>query len=139
NQYEKWSFSPHSKAFTVLATEHALKVAQDAGIKSNPQEAAECLKCHVTAYSAPASAKAESFSPDEGVGCEACHGPGSIYKSLNIMKALHAGTQDAEAVGFIHGGKETCLTCHNEKSPTYKPFKFEAFMKEIAHPIPEKE
>ncbi|MBN1999324.1 cytochrome c family protein [candidate division KSB1 bacterium] len=75
NQYEKWSFSPHSKAFTVLATEHALKVAQDAGIKGKPQEAAGCPKCHVTAYGAPASAKAEFFSQDEGVGCEACHGP----------------------------------------------------------------
>ena len=124
-QYKKWQDSAHSKAYETLASEESKKVAEKVGVKGDPQKAAECLTCHVTAYNAPASEKAESFSMTEGVGCEECHGPGSLYKSMSIMKALRAGTQDPKAVAFQKDGKETCLQCHNEKSPTYKPFNFE--------------
>jgi len=134
-QYSKWESSAHAKAYATLATEQAKEVAKKAGVQGDPQKAAECLKCHSTAYDAPASAKAATFKADEGVGCEACHGPGSLYKSMKVMKALYAGTQDAKAVAYMKGKKATCLTCHNEKSPTYKPFNFEERLAEIAHPI----
>ncbi len=133
DQYGTWLEGPHSKAFKVLATEKALKINKEKGIKSHPQETAECLVCHVTGYEAPASAKAESFSPEEGVGCEACHGPGSVYKSLKIMKALTAGEQDPKKVGFNKGDEATCRTCHNEKSPTFKPFDFDRDWAKISH------
>ena len=70
------------------------------------------------------------------VGCESCHGPGSLYKSNKVMKALAAGTQDAKAVSFLKGDEATCKTCHNEESPTYKPFKFAESWPKIAHPVP---
>ena len=136
-QYKKWQAGPHAKAYVTLATDESKEVAKKAGVESDPQKASQCLKCHVTTHNAPATAKAETFKMDEGVGCEACHGPGSLYKSMKVMKALRAGTQDAKAVAFIKGYKETCITCHNEESPTYKPFKFEEKWPEIKHPIPE--
>ena len=45
------------------------------------------MKCHVTGHGKPAS----SFGPkfivaEEAVGCEACHGPGSEYKKMKVMK-----------------------------------------------------
>jgi len=136
-QFVKWQNGPHAKTYATLATDHSKEVAKKAGVEGDPQKAPQCLICHVTGYEAPAEAKAETYTLEDGVGCEACHGPGSLYKSMNIMKALRAGTQDAKAVAFIKGDEKTCLTCHNEESPTYKPFKFEEKWAEIAHPIPE--
>ncbi len=135
-QYKKWENGPHAKAFATLATEEAKTVATKAGVTGNPQESAKCLKCHVTAFDAPASDKAATFKQDEGVGCEACHGPGSLYKSMKVMKDLAAGKQDAKAVSYTRGSKETCLTCHNSESPTYKAFNYEEFFAQIAHPVP---
>lgn len=131
-----WQSSPHAKAYATLATAESKEVTKKAGIKGDPQQAAECLKCHITGYGASAEAKAASFKINEGVGCEACHGPGSLYKSIKVMRALRADTQDAQAVAFVKGDKETCLTCHNEESPTYRLFKFEEKWPEIAHPVP---
>ncbi|MBN2413939.1 cytochrome C554 [candidate division KSB1 bacterium] len=139
DQFGIWQKSKHADAYNVLATDLAKEVAKKAGIEGNPQEAANCLKCHVTAYEAPASAKAATLTLEEGVGCEVCHGPGSLYKSMKVMKDLAAGTQDAKAVAFQTGSDETmCKKCHNESSPTYKPFNYAEAQKLIAHPVPEK-
>jgi len=136
DQWNKWLNGPHAKAFTILATEEAKAVAKKAGVSGDPQKSPKCLECHVTAFDAPASAKAATFKQDEGVGCEACHGAGSLYKSMKVMKALAAGTQDPKAVGYVKPDESTCKKCHNEKSPTYKPFNFAERAKEIAHPVP---
>lgn len=136
NQWGKWLEGPHSNAYETLKSEHSKEIANEMGIE-DPTKADKCLKCHVTAYNEPASKKQESFDPTEGVGCEACHGPGSIYKSMRIMKALYEGTQDPEEVAFKHGDAETCLGCHNEESPTYKPFDYEEDWAKISHNFPE--
>ena len=135
DQFGKWSNGPHAKAFATLATDEAKAVAKKVGVAGDPQKAAECLVCHVTAFSAPASAKEAIFKIEEGVGCESCHGPGSLYKSIKVMKALTAGTQDAAAVAYTKGDEKTCLTCHNEKSPTYKPFNFAEKWAKISHSL----
>jgi len=138
NQFGKWSASAHAKAYTTLATDAAKAVAKKAGVSGDPQKADKCLACHVTAFCAPASAKAATYKLEEGITCETCHGPGSLYKSMKVMKALAAGTQDAAAVAFAKASEKTCLECHNEKSPTHKPFNFEKRWKLIEHPVPSK-
>lgn len=133
NQFGKWSEAGHSKAFEVLASDAAIAIGTEKGI-DNPQTSDQCLKCHVTGFSAPAEAKAASFDQTEGVGCEACHGAGSGYKKMKIMKDHDA----AVAAGLTVITEETCTACHNEESPTYKEFKFEEAKAAIAHPNPKK-
>jgi Zn finger protein HypA/HybF involved in hydrogenase expression len=133
-QYAKWQASAHAKAYDALASEEAVAIGKKMSIE-NPQTSDQCLKCHVTAFGVKAEMKAESFDMTEGVGCEACHGPGSEYKSLKIMKDKEA----AVAAGLIIPTEETCVGCHNEESPTYKEFVFADFWKKIAHPIPKEE
>jgi hypothetical protein len=132
-QFKKWSESPHAKAFTTLATPEALEIGKKLGIEK-PQESDKCLVCHVTAFSAPASVKDATFSNADGVQCETCHGAGSDYKDMKIMKD-HAA---AVAAGLNVPDEKLCVTCHNEKSPTYKKFVFAEFAKKIAHPNPAK-
>ena len=136
-QYPIWKESKHSKAYETLASEQSKAIAEKAGVSGDPQKAEECLVCHVTAYGEPKSKFAASFSMEEGVGCETCHGPGSEYKSMKVMKDLAAGKIDPATVAFKAGNKETCLGCHNEKSPTFKGFNFEEDYAKIKHPTPE--
>ena len=72
-QYESWQGLKHADAFKNLEPDNTGN--------------AECLKCHATGGSA-------DFP---GVQCEACHGPGSEYKSMKTMKDREA----AIAAGLI--------------------------------------
>lgn len=120
NQWSVWRMSPHARAWAVLGTPKAREIAHAKGI-DDPQSNAACLKCHSTSVSA---ARMAGFSPDEGVGCEACHGPGSDYMPEAIMRDKRA----AMAAGLQKPSRETCLRCHNQK------FDFDTAVKKIAHP-----
>jgi hypothetical protein len=134
SQYKIWADSKHAQAYKMLGTPEADSVGKAKGVEA-PQKSAECLGCHVTAYNAPAEAKEASFSDTTGVECETCHGPGSDYMALKVMKDRQASI----AAGLIIPDEKTCVECHNEKSPTYKKFVYAEFVKKIAHPIPKKE
>lgn len=134
NQYGIWKNGPHSKAFETLASEKSLKIAAGMGIE-NPQENEKCLVCHVTAFGVPDSLKKSSFDITDGVGCESCHGPGADYMILSIMK----DREKSIAAGLIIPDENTCLICHNENSPTYKPFNYDEKFALIAHPTPKQE
>jgi len=125
NQWGKWSEGPHAKAFETLASEESKKIAEKMGIE-DPQKSDKCLSCH------------NGWDGEEAVGCEDCHGPGSEYKSMKVMKGIFKGELKGEDYGLVTITEETCKKCHNENSPTYKEFKFEEFLKQIAHPVPEK-
>ena len=130
-QLKIWQASAHAKAFETLGTPEAKKIAAEKGI-ADPQKADACLKCHVTAPGVSDDLKGAKFANDEGVGCERCHGPGSLYKKRSVMK----DREKAVANGLLIPDEKTCLGCHNEESPTYKAFNYEEFLKKIAHPKP---
>ena len=135
DQWKIWTESAHAGAFETLASDAAKKIAADNGL-GNPQAEDACLKCHATRAFLGAgvaiSAQAK-YADNEGVGCEACHGPGSDYKPAKIMKDPEA----ARAAGLVmERTAEACTRCHNETSPTFKPFDFEHRWAEIAHPVP---
>lgn len=136
-QYKIWQNAAHAKAYETLASAKAKKIAKEKGI-ADPQKAPECLKCHVTAYNEPASKKASTLTMEEGVSCEACHGPGSAYKKMGVMKKIYAGKVDAAKYGLVIPDEKTCKKCHNPESPTFKGFNFAEMSKKIAHPVPKK-
>ena len=133
--YKIWQGSAHAKAFATLATPAAKQIAQKKGI-ADPQKSEACLKCHDTATGVPAAQLAPTFKPSEGVGCEVCHGPGSEYKTMQVMKDIDAGKIKGETVGLMKGDEKLCVKCHNAESPTFKGFNFAEASKKIAHPTP---
>jgi hypothetical protein len=133
--YDKWLETAHSKAYTNLASEASLKIAKEKGIE-DPQKSEACLGCHVAGYAAKAEMKGEKYSMEEGVTCEACHGPGGDYFKISTMKGLVTGEVKAADVGFVMPDSTTCVTCHNEKSPTFKGFKFAEMFPKIEHKVP---
>lgn len=129
-QYPIWEESKHSQSYAALTSEAALEAAKKMGLETPPAENPECLKCH-----APLCKKAPEFK-EEGITCEVCHGPGSEYKKLSVMKnrekAVENGLiiyESAEAI------EKQCLTCHDMAHQ--KPFDFKAAWEKIKHPIPE--
>jgi len=130
-QYVDWMQSGHGHAYWELKTDWAKFLAsireEYADIK-NPVEEWRCLKCHVTGSQDFEGKTAEGFSQEEGVGCEACHGPGSAYIDPTVM---------ADHDKFLeHGGhvpdEKTCRTCHEDDR-----FEFDKRLPMIIHPRPE--
>ncbi len=130
--YDWWAGEKHSKAYVTLTNEQSKKIAKQMGI-ADAQKSEKCLICHVTGYTAPASQKDVKYSLEEGVTCEACHGPGEVYQQMKYMKDPALAMKEA---GLISPTKEVCLVCHNKKSPTYKELTFPDVMKRIKHGPP---
>lgn len=124
-QYDVWENNAHSKAYETLGTAEAKKYSDD------PQNDPSCLKCHSTYYGADEDLM-YTIKPEEGVSCESCHGPGSEYKSRSVMM----DREKSLANGMTDPTEEVCITCHNEESPTYKPFNYAEKVKMIAHDDP---
>lgn len=139
DQLGVWKKGPHAKTYETLKGSEAAKIAKERKLGVPAYESGECLKCHVTAYDAPASAFAKKpLSPTDGVQCESCHGPGSDYRKKKTM----ADHDKSVAAGMWDPGNDEkiCTTCHNDQSPSWdaaKGFDFEKAKKEIDHPIPE--
>ena len=127
--YDWWNGERHSMAYETLANEQSKKIAKQMKI-ADAQKSEKCLVCHVTGFATPAEQKGPKYSMEEGVTCEACHGPGEVYQNMKYMKDPELAMKEA---GLIQPSKEVCLTCHNDKSPTYKPLKFPDVFKQIKH------
>ncbi|MFH0758673.1 MAG: cytochrome c family protein [Bacteroidota bacterium] len=130
DQYNMWLKGPHANAMKTLATDEAKKIATEKGI-ADPTTDAACVKCHATVGHIDKGLVA-GIVMSEGVSCESCHGPGSMYKSASIMKNRDLALQK----GMIMPTEEVCKTCHNAGSPTYKAFNYAEFSAKIAHPDP---
>ncbi len=139
NQIKKWESDPHSKAFNTLQTAKADKIAKEKGYKTKAAETPECLDCHVPQHNLSANLLTKDFNFSDGVQCESCHGAGSEYKAMPIMKdhakAVKNGLIDYKNEKDI---EKMCVSCHNPKSPAYKPFNFKEMWTKIQHPIPNK-
>ena len=136
-QFDIWSNSQHAKAFQTLLTDKANEVAKAKGSAKPASETPECLSCHTTGHGAEAAMFDKSFDVKDGVQCESCHGAGSDYKTLPVMKdkakAIAAGMNEFKDEAAIEA---QCKHCHNEKSPTYKDFKLAERWEKIKHSIP---
>jgi hypothetical protein len=129
-QYPIWEGTKHAKTCEALSSPKAAEFAKALGV-DKPADDPKCLKCH-----APLAAKAPELKA-EGVSCEVCHGPGSEYKKLNVMKDKAAAVK----AGLILYGspdaiKAQCMKCH--ENPHGISFDFAAAWEKIKHPVPAK-
>jgi hypothetical protein len=117
SQFTKWQTSVHAKAMASLKGAEA----------TNPK----CLKCHSTAAGVD-QALVATITVEEGVSCESCHGPGSVYKVATTMKDKALSLSK----GMIEPTEAVCLKCHNKESPNYKGFNYKEYAAKIAHDDP---
>ena len=90
NQYGKWLHLQAQRGIRGARQAGRLEMAKLSGLRTLPQESAICLGCHATAWHSEEWEKDETFHIEDGVQCEGCHGPGSEYASLEVMKDRQA-------------------------------------------------
>jgi DnaJ-class molecular chaperone len=127
-QHPLWEARKHSKSFQALTSDQAKEIAQQAGVE-NPVDNPKCLSCH-----GPLFEKAPELK-EEGVTCENCHGPGSEYKKMSIMKDHAESVKNGmKEYGSPEAIKKQCLSCHENAHE--KAFDFEAAWEKVKHPRP---
>jgi hypothetical protein len=113
NEYSTWvTADKHAHAYTALTEPLGRQIAVT--LKLGPAEKAQrCLVCHALSVS-PAE-HARELDIAEGVGCESCHGPASLWIGPHIQaNAVHSRMV---ALGLYDNKNlvlrtEKCLTCH---------------------------
>lgn len=121
NQYRIWAASTHANAYLILKSGKSKDIAQKAGIDV-PHADLRCLKCHTTG-----GGKSEVVK-NEGVGCEACHGPGGDYFEFSnhasfidrenaYRKAISLGMYPILGVEGIKARERLCKNCHRDERP----------------------
>jgi hypothetical protein len=91
-----WQKHPHGLAYATLE-------------KMHKQYNLSCVGCHVTGYEKPGGSAVVKNAGLTNVGCESCHGPGS----------LHAADPDADLAEMqtvkLEVAETVCVECHNEE------------------------
>jgi hypothetical protein len=129
-----WQKHVHSSAYQSLKRDYTKEIAKRTRGIDDPLKDWRCVKCHVTAYGADKSQLASTYSNEDGVTCEVCHGPSSRYADVDHGPDV----ANREAMGFrllkdLTERRALCTGCHNPASPTYVPFNLREFSRDIAH------
>ncbi len=106
-----WLSTPHARAFKTLE-------------KTQRHRSAVCVACHVVGYGQPSGyeIREDQFTL-QGVGCEVCHGPGSLHAS------------DPTASKFIRRLPATslCANCHSVEHSSFLNGQQEKYMGQVKH------
>jgi hypothetical protein len=105
--YDAWAKTKHATALDRL---------------SNGDQEKECLGCHVTGPKNRVTDTGTKKVLNRGVQCEACHGGA----------AAHAADPTVRTGLIKVTASATCEQCHNEKSPKFRGFWYDA-MKSLVH------
>jgi hypothetical protein len=112
-EYVTWSrVDKHARAYNVLASEQSLRIARNLGI-GKPSEAKLCLDCHT--HNIPKDLRGERFRLDDGVSCEACHGPSGRWLQAHVQDgASHESNLGAGLYPTSDplARAQLCLSCH---------------------------
>ncbi|MEE4273926.1 MAG: ankyrin repeat domain-containing protein [Thermoanaerobaculales bacterium] len=130
NPHVTWMRSRHGHAYWRLGSDWSRFLA---GLRphyadlTDPMADHRCLLCHVTGRQDDNALFAESYREEEGIGCESCHGPGSLYSNSEIM-----GDREAFlAAGGVVPTEATCRSCHRRS----ENFDFEEMLGKVAHRV----
>jgi len=137
HQHSKWLLSKHARAYASLSKPEAKLIAKWSGIPQEPQKAPMCLGCHATAHDAEPWEMDDTFTIEDGVQCEKCHGPGSEYAEREVMLDAKA----AMRAGLQMPSLRDCLGCHKERGSHTQvlkrpPLDIKKALQQIAHPTP---
>jgi hypothetical protein len=129
-QYESWRELAKGHSWEALKPGVSPEVKTKAGldVKKNYTADPQCLSCHsvgfgkLGGYAVPDPENGKTVrlaAAREGVGCEACHGPGSGF--VQIMEEIYRTDrtykpEELRAVGRHAVGSEVCMKCHNENA-----------------------
>ena len=114
NEYYTWlNRDRHAQAYNVLFNDRSARIARNMRLKGKAYREKVCLDCHSTNV-APAQ-QAGHVDLEDGVQCEACHGPASGWRDEHTQ----AGWTHAQSVSRgmtdlrnVPQRADMCLVCH---------------------------
>ncbi len=109
--YRSWQSTTHARAMSVLT--------------ETQKAESNCARCHSTGTK-------NDGSLIDNVGCEACHGPGSAYRKMRVMKDHALAIQ----MGLAISVQSDCAHCHNEECPAFVAFDYETSVRAGTHVMP---
>jgi hypothetical protein len=104
----------HAKAAAILSVARSKNIGTAMGIPE-PSRDARCTVCHSPLESVPAERIAEGVNVEQGVSCEACHGPAEPWLRFHTRKDI---TRDQRLASGMREMKDfynranTCVACH---------------------------
>lgn len=107
--YTWWKKTPHGRAYATLEN-------------VNKEYNLSCVGCHVTGYNQPGGSTVTHVENLKDVGCENCHGPGSLHIASPATPGLVA-RDTPEAI---------CVSCHNHEHSDR--FVYESFKRMLVAP-----
>jgi hypothetical protein len=101
----------HARAYEVLLKERSVHMAQNLALTEKPEKSDKCLTCHALVI--PTELQGPFYQVEDGVTCEACHGPAEGWLGTHITRGYEASLQ----VGMYDTKNlvkraEKCLACH---------------------------
>lgn len=126
-----WMRSRHAHSYWRLGSDWSLYLARlrpHYHDLDDPITDTRCFLCHVTGSQDDMALFEPSYRPQEGVSCEACHGPGSSYATADAMTDREAFM----AAGGRIPDESTCRSCHRNS----ENFDWDEMWPKIAHPKP---
>ena len=120
-QHRSWQQSRMARAFESLEPGTATTAKRKAGLDPDRDYTTdpECLRCHTTGYGQPGGFVSLEETPElAGVGCEACHGPGTEFLKVMTLQNKDHLIAEMHARGLVYPPKEyICLPCHGPDNP----------------------
>ena len=129
--HKSWQQSAKGQSFQILKSgaraEHKRKVGLDPQ-RDYTSEAA-CLTCHTVGFGKPGGYRIPPANDGkairlaatrEGVGCEACHGPGGGFTQVMgdiYLKERPYKQQEVRRAGLRSIEPQLCLNCHTATAP----------------------
>lgn len=114
NEYSIWVVQDkHARAYNVLSNPVSTRIGKILNLDAPPNKSEKCLTCH--ALSVPPELRATTFSLEDGVSCENCHGPAVGWLGPHTTKdwkheqSLKLGMYDTRD---LVKRSEKCLSCH---------------------------
>jgi len=147
-EYQVWDKSKHAqayKALQVIATK-----------PKNRNYDGECIICHTVGFAYQGGYVDEKSTPNlKGVGCENCHGPGSLHMTNPLEKKFHTGlspwkinpADHMPSIAKIEGGEaltaqekltlnrvdSECQKCHDPDNDPHFRIEDKKYWPQIVH------
>ncbi len=132
-----WLGTGHARSWVFLRTAAADSIAARiaGGPVREPAQSRRCLTCHGTAADVAPVVRTTGLALQDGVQCEACHGPGSMH----VQHGLILGGDKLEASRMKIPDEQGCRVCHKADRPSHEwmgrpAFDFARAQARIAHP-----
>ncbi|MDJ0521954.1 MAG: cytochrome c family protein [Planctomycetota bacterium] len=131
-QFKSWSKSKLKTSFDALKPDQRVEAKKAAKLdpKKDYTKDPTCLKCHTTGYGTahgyPAVVKGKTWTDaetaraalTEGIHCEACHGPGSLYSVLKKNNKKYKRSEIVALGAIAPPNAASCAPCHVKECPT---------------------